>query len=318
MTSTFATNFVSSKLKRKRYLETNAEGQPLQGQVPLTYQRFTGSGPATLRYDGSDVVVIDSTLSGGVLTLDFSDMENWLGRTMQFLCEKAVSNNIVLDFGTGELYVPPLTSPLNSTALTPDRSPTAVVLTFYDTDKAMMVCNPTLFPSNLIPGGPGQVLTTNASTGVVDWEDPASSIPKTLAFKINTDPANDLNTNTAAQVLFDVVVGRNDTTLTLDEPTPGVVRDFTVVDNTKYSIYYQIFQEMDPSIALRGFIGINSDIYAYSESSLGTTGQVLSGKLDIELDPGDLIGIYVGNIAGAISPVVPAQDYHGIVCITQY
>lgn len=318
MTSTFATNFVSRKLQKKNYLETNAQGQPLQGQVPLTYQRYNGTGPATLEYDGSDVIVVNSTLAGGILTIDFSEMNNWLGRTVQFLCEKAITNNIVLEFGTGELYVPPLTSPLNSTALTPDISPTAAIMTFYDLDKAMMVYNPTVFPGNLVPGGPGQVLTTNAGTGVVDWETPASSLPKSLAFKINTDASNDLNTNTASQVLFDINVGANDTTLTLDEPTPGVARDFTVVDGTKYSISYQIFQQMDPSITLRGFIGINSDIYSYMESSLGTTGQVLAGKLDIELDPGDLIGIYVGNVAGAISPVIPAQDYHGIVCITQY
>lgn len=318
MTSVFATNHISSKLQRKKYLETNSQGQPLQGQTPLTYQRYSETGNDTLVYDGSNVLVIDSTLSSGPLTIDFSSMNNYLGRTLQFVCDKVILNNVVLDFGSGELFVPPLTSPFNSTTLTPDRTPAVALLTFYDLDKAIIVNNFVTFPADIIPGGPGQVLTTNAGTGVVDWEDPPSSTPKTLAFKINLDPSNDLNTNTASQVLFDISVPRNDTTLTLDEPTPGVVRDFTVVDGTKYSVSYQIFLEMDPSIALRGFIGINSDIYSYMESALGATGQVLSGKLDIELVPGDLIGIYVGNVAGAISPVTPTQDYHGIVCITQY
>lgn len=75
MTSTFATNFVSSKLSKKHYLETNTQGQPLQGQVPLTYQVYSGTGNETVPYDGSDIFVLNSTLAAGALTVDFSEMQ---------------------------------------------------------------------------------------------------------------------------------------------------------------------------------------------------------------------------------------------------
>lgn len=317
MTSPFATNFVFNKLSKKQYLETNAQGQPLQGQIPLTYQRYDGAGDETIAYDGSDVLVLSSVLSAGPLTIDFSAMSNYLGRTVQFLCEKAITNQVNLDFGTGDLYVPPFTSPLHSTTLTPDRSPTAAIFTFYEINKAMIVANPTVAPSNIIPGGPGQVLTTNAGTGVVDWENPQSVAPKSLSFKVSTDASNDYNTNTAVPLLFTETL-INNTTLTLVNPSAGIVSIFTVNTPTKYHISASLFVTHDPTIASRSFIGVNSDIWCYQESSLGVTGQVMTANATLDLSEGDNFAFYVGNAAGAVTPLVPSQDYHGIITITEY
>lgn len=290
MTSTFATNFVSSKLSKKRYLETNSEGQPLQGQVPLTYQVYNGTGNETVVYDGSDVFVLDSTLAAGPLTIDFSDTQNLLGRSTQFIAFRALTNNCTMDFGTGSIYSPPSTVSANTFVLVPASSPTTLEWTYINTTTAVL-SNSTAFPA-----------------------DP----PKTLTFKISTDPTNDLNTITATRVQFDATTGSNDTTLTLGEAAPDLILDYTVVDATKYSISYSIFSVHDPSIALRGFIGINGDLYCYMESSLGITGQTLSGTLTIDLAPGDVIGVYVGNAAGAVTPIVPTTDYYGLLCITQF
>ncbi len=318
MTSTVATNFVSSKLKRKHYLETNVQGQPLQGQVPLTYQVYNGTGNETVTYDGSNAFVLDSTLADGPLTIDFSAMGNWLGRYTEFIAFRTLLNNCIFDFGTGNIYFPPFTGSSNTITLDPANTPTTAEWFYVNPTTAVITRNVIIPPQRIIPGGPGQVLTTNAGTGVVDWENIPSSTPKALTFKISTDPTNDLNTNTATRIQFNSGTGPNDTTLQLGEASPGLATDFTVVDGTKYNVDYQIFSVHDPSIALRGFIGINGDIYSYMESSLGITGQTLQGHLTLNLAPGDVIAVYVGNAAGTVTPIAPATDYYGLLCITQF
>lgn len=316
MTSVFANNFKSRGLGTPYYIEATKEGLPLQGQVPQTYQRYTGTGNETINYDGSSVLVIDSTLPAGPLTIRLYPMYNNLGRTVQFIAFRQVTNNVVIDFGsTGEFYVPPRTSPLNSTTL---RSPAATILTFFDVDKAVILANPTVFPSNIIPGGPGQVLTTNAGTGVVDWEDPQSGIPKCLTFKWSTGD-NDLNQNTPNQVQWTIDTGRNDTSLTLDNGAgPGLCGQFVVTRESVYSISVKNFIVSSPSIAYRYFIGINHEILSYGETSTGLSGQDATSSLQMRLNVDDVIAFYVGNAAGTVTPVAPADVNYGTISIIEY
>ena len=109
MTSPYATNHKFNELGKTRYLEVNKEGQPLQGQVPLTYQVYNDGGNETIAYDGSDVFVVSSTLPAGKLTVDFSEMNNWCGRSVQFIAYLTLLHDIDLDFGTGLVYFPPFT-----------------------------------------------------------------------------------------------------------------------------------------------------------------------------------------------------------------
>lgn len=317
MTSKVATNFVFSKLKRKHFLEANEQGQPLQGQVPLTYQVYSGTGGETVVYDGSDVFVLNSTLSGGNLVVDFSAMQNWYGRSTQFIAYRTLLNDCTMDFGTGDIYFPPFTGSSHNIVLTPTSSPATAKWVYVDPSTAVVTYNPSIPPSRIIPGSAGQVLTTNASTGVVDWEDPVAVSPKTLAFKVSTDASNDYNTNTAVPLLFEETL-LNDTTLTLLNPAPNLVSIFTVTTKTKYTISYSFFSVHDPTIASRGFIGINSDIWCYQESALGLTGQTLTGSVTLDLDVGDTFAVYVGNAAGTVTPLVPTQDYYGTINVIQY
>lgn len=80
MTSPFATNAVLKKLKKQRWLEVDEQGVPLQRQVPQTYQIYSGQGNETITYDGSNCLVIENSLTSGVLTVDFSEMHNYCGR----------------------------------------------------------------------------------------------------------------------------------------------------------------------------------------------------------------------------------------------
>lgn len=319
MTSRFATNYVFKSQGQVQHLQVDRDGAPLQGQVPKTYQRYSGNGNSTVVYDGSDIFVLNSTLSSGPLTIDFSAMNNYLGRSLQFLCEKITTNNVVLDFGTGELFVPPISTPLNSITLTPDRTPTAAIMTFYDISKAMIVYNPTAFPSDIIPGGPGQVLTTNAGTGIVDWED--VPLPKTLNFKWSTDLANNLNDVTAQQISWIEDPPNNNTSLTLGGGTaPGTCQTFTVTQAGPYTITNQEFVIADPSIAYRNFISVVnlSSVWGYNESSIGLTGSRTNSSVTLNLQVGDIIAAYMGNADGPTTTVTPLDPSYGNISIIQH
>ena len=321
MTSSFAHNFVFDQLGRQNYLRVNKEGQPLQGQVPLTYQVYTGNGNETIAYEGANVLVIDSALPSGDLTVEIDPMRDFLGRIMTFVVPTQLQHNVTMDFGSGWLYVPPIPTPFHSTTLPKEISPAVGQMVFYDVDKASVLTQTVVFPERILPGGPGQVLTTNAGTGVVDWEDPAAQIspPKVLTFKWSASAANDLNQNTPHLVQWTIDAGNNDTTLTLGNGAgPGLCGDFTVPTDGPISICYDAFIVSDPTIAYRGLIAINSTQYSFSESSLGLTGQKLSGSLTYKATAGDIIGVYIGNAAGSITPVQPADAAYGNVSITQY
>jgi len=318
MTSRLARNSVSVGLGRSKFLRVNDDEQPLQGQVPLTYQVYSGTGNETLVYDGSNVIVLDSTLEDGVLTIDFSAMYNWLGRFTKFIAFRTLLNNCVLDFGTGQIYFPPFTGSSNTVTLDPASSPTTAEWYYVNPTTAVITHNPTVPPHRIIPGGPGQVLTTNAGTGVVDWEDPASTTPKTLAWYWSTDPANELNNNSAIPVSFVEDNAKNNTTMTFQGGvTAGTWSLFKVVDPTVYDISYDAFIVGDPSICFRGFIGVNSDIYAYKESALGLTGQSLGGSVSLSLQVDDLVGIYIGRATGPTTSTIPAAEINGLVSIKQ-
>lgn len=319
MTSRFATNFVFSPQGQAEYLQVDRDGLPVQGQVPLTYQRYSGNGNTTIVYDGSNVLSVESTLSAGVLTIDFSAMNNYLGRTLQFVCDKVTLNNIVFDFGTGELIVPPLSTPFNSTTLTPDRTPAVALLTFYDLDKAIVVNNFVTFPADIIPGGPGQVLTTDFTTGVVEWQD--LPLPKTLNFQWSTDAGNDLNNVTAQQISWIEDPGNNNTTLTLGGGTaPGTCQTFTVTQAGPYTISSQQFVVADPSIAFRNFISVVNlgSVWAYNESSMGLTGNRTNASITLNLQENDIIAVYMGNAAGAVTPMTPLDASYGNLSIIQH
>jgi len=319
MTSRVATNFKFNQQGQVRYLEVNQDGQPYQGQVPLTYQVYSGNGNETIVYDGSDVFLIDSTLPGGVLTLDCTQMQNYFGRAMQFVAYKTLVNNVVIDFGTGLCYFPPFGGSSNTITLDPPNTPTTSKFVFFSPTKVVVSSNSTVSPSRIIPGGPGQVLTTNSISGLVDWENPQSVAPRYLNFKWSTDISNDLNQNTATAIAWIEDGANNTTDLTLASGTaPGTCRDFIVNTPGPYTITHKEFMVADPSIGYRNFIAINSDIWAYNESQLGLTGSSTSGSITINLVAGDRIRVFEGNAAGAVTPITPLDSVYGNLSIIQY
>lgn len=292
MTSRFATNHRFSQQGNVRYLETGSDGQPLQGQVPLTYQVYQGNGNATIDYDGSNVLFIDTALPSGDLTVSFDSMKNFLGRSTKLVVSTQLTNDVILDFGSGWVYTPPTVAPAHDITFANTDSPFAAELVFFDIDKAVLSTN------------------TAASTG--------GAAPKSLAFKWDTTDTN-LNSNTALQVQWTVDAGNNDTSLTLGGGLgAGLCGQFTVTRDTVYSINADCFIVSDPAIAYRAFIGINNDIWCYQESALGLTGQKVSASLTKSLVIGDIIAYYIGNAQGTVTPVNPANVDYGCISITEF
>lgn len=293
MTSRFAKNFVFNRQGQVRYLEVNGDGQPLQGQVPLTYQTYSGTGNTTLVYDGSDVVVVTSTLSAGALTIDCSAMQNYYGRTVKFLAYHQLTNDVVIDFGAGDVYVPPSTTASSTFTFQAADTPCTASWTFISTQIAVMTSS-----------------TTISSVG-----------PRTLNFKWSTDAANDLNDGTAQQISWVNDNTQNNTTLTLGGGTAaGTYQNFTVVTPGPYTVTHQEFIISDPSIAYRSWVSIVnlSSIWSFTESSLGLTGQRTGGSVTLDLDVGDIIAVYIGNAAGAVTPVTPLDATYGTLSIIQH
>lgn len=103
MTSRLATNAVIPQQGEPRYLQVNADGQPLQGQVPLTIETYTGAGGVAVVPQGKDVFMV-SGLGAGVLTIDLTsnvNYRNMIGRCMLVYVLPSAGNNVLIDITGG-------------------------------------------------------------------------------------------------------------------------------------------------------------------------------------------------------------------------
>lgn len=106
MSSTISTNNTNT-LGKKRYLEVDREGVPLNKQVPNTSQIYTGAGNETITFDGSNVFVVQSTLAGGDLTITETDatMRNLLNRTIKVIIPSTTTNDTIINLPVGATFV---------------------------------------------------------------------------------------------------------------------------------------------------------------------------------------------------------------------
>lgn len=324
MTSRFATNFNDGGLSPVRYLRVDREGVPLQGQVPLTFQTYSGTGNETIVYDGSYCLIIDSTLSAGALTVDFSAMNNYMGRYCDIVLTSVLASSFIMDFGAGYVVVPGV-GEVHSTSTPVGFGPSSAMLVFYSLTRAALLKNLVTIPSTIIPGDEGDVLTTH--NGFAEWLPPttADSV-KILTYNWSTDAANELNDNTGLAIIWDTnsanAVNQTDLVLSGTGGDPAnTARFFTTATEANYEISWDAFVIGPLTTCLRQWIAVNSDIITYKECAFGLTGQSAGGKCTVHLVPGDIIAIYSGNASGPDSGTdsfVPRQDYYGTLSITQF
>jgi hypothetical protein len=103
MTSPLATNAVILQQGDPRYLQTDINGYPLQGQVAITVETYTGAGGESIVPEGKNVFLA-SGLGTGDLTLDLTDTAdyyNMIGRSMLVYVLPSAANDVVIDITGG-------------------------------------------------------------------------------------------------------------------------------------------------------------------------------------------------------------------------
>lgn len=301
MTSPFATNFVFNNLSEQHSLQVDAQGVPLQGQVPLTYQVYTGAG-GTLAYDGSSCVIIDSVVGTSDLTIDFSVTHNNYGRICYLIFIRTLANDVILDFGTGTVVVagnPSLV--LTSVTIPAGTLPTTGQLAFFDRTRAALLIDP------------------NASAA-------GATSTKMLGLPWSADATNELNEATANETQWETTgpTAYNDTDLVLSGGSiANTARSFTTATAGWYDVSANMYvEDMPIDICLEAWIEIdNTFIHSYTVSSTGLTGQTMSCRMVKYLTAGQLINVFVGNKSGPVAftdPVAPLLSYHGQLNITQF
>lgn len=108
MSSSLATNAsLPSHLVKKRYLQVDQNGVPVDRCVPQSIQVYSGAGGEVVAFDGSNVFYVNSTLAGGVLnvTLTDEDMRNLLNRCVKVVVPNNIANNVVFTLPVGSQFI---------------------------------------------------------------------------------------------------------------------------------------------------------------------------------------------------------------------
>jgi len=98
MTSTLSKNApITTASDKIRYLKVDKDGLPLTKQIGRTWQNYSGAGGVTIIPDGSHSFNVLGVLAG-VLTLNCTDVSNFVGRSLMVTVRGGASQNVVIDF----------------------------------------------------------------------------------------------------------------------------------------------------------------------------------------------------------------------------
>lgn len=288
MTSTFARNFKYGPLDAEHYLRTNKEGQPLQGQIPQTYQRYDGQGGESLEIDGSNRLVIDSDLSGGPLIINASANYNWYGRVVHILFLQALANSATFIYPNGEIHTVGTEVTVNALVVPAGQSPIELICDFYALN---------------------DVLVTSTSTGT--WPPvPPSDGAGVLNFEMLHTNTWSMDNVAPANIRWDPasVQSYNGTSVTYN----GVNNTFLINEDSDYFI--------STSLCLRGFLDrclrITLDFGSpntavLGETAVGLTCQSLTGTWGGRLLAGTVISVQ-SQASPLIAAPVPAGQMNGL------
>lgn len=104
MTSTLANNAVVPALGSRYFLECTKEGLPIQKQVPVTVETYTGAGGVSVVPSGTEVYFVNSTLATGALTINLTNNQNYnnmIGRKIVVYVSPAATHDVIVDITGG-------------------------------------------------------------------------------------------------------------------------------------------------------------------------------------------------------------------------
>ena len=89
--------YVGKPSERKRYLQVDKNGFLVNKQIPRTWENYSGVGGVTVVPNGSNSYNVLGVLTG-VLTLNCTDVSNFVGRSLMVAVRGGATQNVVINF----------------------------------------------------------------------------------------------------------------------------------------------------------------------------------------------------------------------------
>lgn len=89
--------YVPTPSEKRRFLEVDKNGFPRNKQVPRISESYSGAGGVTVVPNGSSSYNVLGILAG-VLTLNCTDVSNFVGRTLMVTVRPGATQNVVINF----------------------------------------------------------------------------------------------------------------------------------------------------------------------------------------------------------------------------
>jgi hypothetical protein len=290
MTSPLATDKISVGSGRAYYLETNRDQQPLQLQVPRTTTDYIGQGNQTVDLPKTDVTRIINEISAGPLVLSCTQTQNYLGRLIRIETEEILLNTITINFAPGVFIrtgVYDVVKP--STFVIPVGTlPSVFVLDFTSYQRCSI--SQSMGSSN-------------------------SHVTDVVSAQISINAANQLNTALGNEVLWNPTQIVNQSSFNLIAGPPGTIEFFEATREGLVEINYNILLIGPLTSAMSASIQIVNSFVLTTRSTLGLSGQVVSGSKVVPIQPGQRISIWMLNTDGAAGGFVPPSGVNGNITI---
>lgn len=281
MTSVWARNYKDEKLDRDYYAKVNKEGQPMQLQIPQTYQVYSGDGSESLVLDGSNRVIIDSSVSAGPLMIDASENYNLHGRVIHILFIQTTQSIVTFNYPNGDIHLPGTAITTQTLVWPAGLVPTEITADFYGLEDVFMM--------------------QNGSSPA-----PPLHLPAVLNYNVLQDVTNIYDTLVGDYIAFDPAYtdSTNNTTLVYDPADDS----FEVTTPGMYYVSLPSCLSGFLDRCVRISIGIKYGGGAFvgrtwGETTLGLTCQTLSLAWAGQLSAGDKIGVFAVYAPGSGAPV---------------
>ncbi len=139
MTSPLATNSIAANSNNHKayYLQCDKNHIPIELQVAKSFETYSGAGNQTVVPSGTDTFFVNSLLAGGVLTLNFTAINNYIGRNMRIVAIPNRANNIVLNFAPINAIIDGAASAVNFT-IAPAATGSVTDLAFFENNVAVI------------------------------------------------------------------------------------------------------------------------------------------------------------------------------------
>lgn len=174
MTSNLADNAAQ---EQGIFLHANKDQQPLNGQVPKTYQLVSSTGGTVEEFEGQDFVVFTNDIINGPIVFNTGGKrgnQNLYGKTIRTVFPYGTQSNVTVSYDPGDIFVSGIVGVSGTYLMAPQPLPWSFEISFVTATSCFIsvFISATGAGNGLPPVGTvGQVLTVDAGSQPA-WEDP--------------------------------------------------------------------------------------------------------------------------------------------------